>query len=319
MSKNVQLSFGSDPEFMLVDRDGNYKSAIGIVNGTKEKKVDLGGGHKMFYDNVLCEFNVKSGNSEDEVIGNFSDLFRRAAKALHPFTLRPQASHLFPAKECQHPDARVFGCEPEFCAYEMTQLNPPTCEVGNTFRSAGGHIHLGYTAEAYPLLAPVANKDTDDEDRSERDWGRVWVIRMMDLFVGLPSLFVDHDPTSAPRRKLYGKAGTHRPKEEYGVEYRATSNFWLQSPKLTSLVYRLSARTVELVAERVHDKLWKDQSTSGAYDVDLLRRTIDNSDQKAARKIMEDVVKKYLPAELYKEIFTLAEPIQYNFYREWGV
>lgn len=318
MSKN-RLSFGSDPEFVLLDKNGEYKSAIGIVNGTKEKKVDLGGGHKMFYDNVLCEFNVKAGYNEDEVIHNFSDLFRRASKALHPFILKPQASHTFPAKETQHADARVFGCEPEFCAYEMTQLNPPTCEPGNNFRSAGGHIHLGYTEDAYPLLAPVANKDTEDEDRTERDWGRVWVVRMMDLFVGLPSLFVDHDPTSASRRKLYGKAGSHRPKEEYGVEYRATSNFWLQSPRLTSLVYRLSVHTINFVAEKGHMRLWKDEHQCEAYDAQTLRQTIDNSDHKTARKIMEDVVKKNLSADLYKQIFTLAEPTQYNFYREWGI
>jgi len=33
-------SFGSDPEFMLVDPDGKYVSAIGIVPGTKKDKVN---------------------------------------------------------------------------------------------------------------------------------------------------------------------------------------------------------------------------------------------------------------------------------------
>lgn len=41
MSK-PKLSIGTDPEFMLVDGAGNLKSAIGVVHGTKEEKIDLG-------------------------------------------------------------------------------------------------------------------------------------------------------------------------------------------------------------------------------------------------------------------------------------
>jgi hypothetical protein len=202
MSEKVNLSFGSDPEFVLTDKNGNYKSAIGIVNGTKETKVDLGAGHKMFYDNVLMELNVVSGRNENDVIEKFTDCLTRAARAIYPYLMRAQASQTYPAKETQHPDARVFGCEPEYCAYEMTQLNPPTCEPGNNFRSAGGHIHLGYNGVAFPLLAPIKGDGTEDEDRSERDWGRVWVVRMMDLFVGVPSLLVDHDKNKCSSQEV---------------------------------------------------------------------------------------------------------------------
>jgi hypothetical protein len=52
------FSFGSDPEFMLVDSNGKYRSAIGIIHGTKEDKISLGNGHYAFYDNVLVEVNI---------------------------------------------------------------------------------------------------------------------------------------------------------------------------------------------------------------------------------------------------------------------
>lgn len=318
-AKTPRLSVGTDPELMLFDRDGQLRSAIPIVNAPKDNKVDLGNGHKMFYDNVLVEFNVKQSYSEAELIENLRDCFSRATRHLRNYVLKPQSSATFPASETKHKDALVFGCEPEFCAYEMTQLNPPTCEPGNNFRSAGGHIHLGYADEAWPLLSPVKGKDTDDEDRSERDWGRVWVVRMMDLFVGIPALLIDHDPTSKARRVLYGKAGSHRPKEEYGVEYRPLSDFWLATPKLVSLIYRLSAFAVDFVRERRHLGLWSDENECKAYDVAELQRIVNESDIKAARDLMERVVKVHLPNDLYVEVFQRAEPAQYNFYREWGI
>lgn len=309
-----RLSVGTDPEFMIVDRSGNYVSAIGILRANKENRKPLGNGHKIFYDNVLAEFNIKTSYSETELISNLKDCFQQAANLLRGYILTPQASQTYPATQTKHQDAQVFGCDPEYCAYDMAQLQPPTCEPGNNFRSAGGHIHLGYDKEAWPLLTPIT-----DEDRMQRDWGRIWVVRMMDLFVGLPSLLIDHDPTSAARRRLYGKAGTHRPKEEYGVEYRATSNFWLQSPRLTSLVYRLSEFAVNFVRTRGHEKLWKDESTCTGYDVKQLRDTIDNSDVRTARSLMERVVKPVLDKDLYAQIFQQSEPVRYNFYREWEI
>jgi hypothetical protein len=317
MSK-PRLSFGTDPEFMLQNRDGYLVSAIPILQASKEKKIDLGApprhDHKMFYDNVLVEFNVKTSYSEEELVNNLSDCFRLATKYIRGYLLHPQSSVIYPASECKHKDALVFGCEPEYCCYEMAQLNPPVCEPGNCFRSAGGHIHLGYDGEGYPLMAPP-----NGDDHSERDWGRVWVVRMMDVFVGLPSLLIDHDKTSAARRKLYGKAGTHRPKEEYGVEYRATSNFWLRSPQLARLIYKLSAFTVDFVRDKRQFEMWEDESTCKMYNIQELRETIDGSNIMQARKFMEKIVKPFLPEDLYVEIFHRSEPVQYDFYNEWGL
>ena len=268
----------------------------------------------MFYDNVLVEFNVATSYSEEQLISNLTDCFTRAVRKLGKYIMVPRASNTYPEKECKHKDALVFGCEPEYCAYEMSIIQPPSAEPGNNFRSGGGHIHLGYKDEEYPLLAKIS-----DDNRNDRDWGRIWVVRMMDLFVGLPSLFIDHDPSSAARRKLYGKAGSHRPKEEYGVEYRATSNFWLASPRLATLVYRLSDFTVDFVRNKRHLELWKDENNCIAYEAETLRKTIDGSDIKSAKSMMEKIVKPLLPANLYLDIFKLSDPVQYNFYREWGL
>jgi len=332
MSKQA-LMMGSDPEFMLQERNGNLKSAIGIVDGTKEHKVNLGNGHYMFFDNVLVEVNVVPASDPAQVVMNFQDCLKRLSKAVYPYTLRIQSSAKYPVAECQAEEAKVFGCEPEYDAYELSQVMAPTCT--DTFRSAGGHIHLGYAKEAYPLLAPKT-----EDDRMDRDFGRVWVVRMMDLFVGIPSLFIDHDPTSAARRRLYGNAGTHRPKEDYGVEYRATSNFWLRSPKTVTLIYNLSQFVVDFVAARRHLEFWKDQPAwmkenekwmethdselpvekqCFGYNIADLKDAINNSNKDKASIFLSKFVKKHLPTNLYQELLIACEPSTQTFQREWGI
>ncbi len=309
----AKLIMGTDPEFMLVDEQGHLKSAIGIVQGTKENKIDLGGGNKLFYDNVLAEVNINPGDSAEALFRNVYGCLHSLARAVYPCRLRPQASATYPAKECQHEDAQVFGCEPEFCAYDMNIVQAPECKT--TFRSAGGHIHLGYAEQEYPLMAPVVG---EDEDRTERDWGRVWVVRMMDLFMGIPSLWMDQDPTSPARRKLYGKAGTHRPKEEYGVEYRATSNFWLRSPAMVKLAYGISEFVVNFVKEKKHLELWENEETCKAYDVEALREAINNSDKEKAKTFLNGLCKKYMPGDLYGQVLVACEPQpQQNFFKDW--
>ena len=87
--------------------------------------------------------------------------------------------------------------------------NPPSLD-GTNLRSCGGHLHIGF-------------------DRAKNDMmARPHLVRILDLVAGVPSIIIDKDKD---RRKLYGKAGAHRPKmieagDPYdGVEYRTLSNF----------------------------------------------------------------------------------------------
>jgi hypothetical protein len=322
----TRLSVGCDPEFMLCDNDGILKSAIGVVQGTKENKVDLGNGHRAFYDNVLAEVNIVPGASGAELSQHVQDCLMRLSKIVYPYRLRLQASATYPEKECRHADAKVFGCEPEFDAYCMGIVQAPECKT--TFRSAGGHIHLGYSEANYPLMAPIKELDDGMVDRIDRDWGRVWVVRMMDLFMGVPSLWMDQDETSPARRRLYGKAGTHRPKDDYGVEYRATSNFWLKSPKMVQLAYSICAFVVDFVAQGGHEKLWlvnkEDPSESQCkeYDVNGLQEAINTSNKDKAKVFLNGIVKKHMPPALYTSILLACEPAQpgrTNFHKEWGL
>lgn len=232
------LSFGSDPEFMLM-KDGAEEpaltSAIKVLrNHGKTNKLPIAGSQAMFYDNVLVEFNIDPGHTLADFMHNFSTCLNFASKALaeKDCSLKAQASAVFPASECDDEEAFVFGCDPEFCIYHMSPegaivpMEPPSLPQGNTFRSCGGHIHLGH---------PIATIERGNPPI---------VVKLMDAFVGATALLIDKDKTSAERRKLYGGAGTHRI-TPYGLEYRTLSNFWLATPLLTEIIYKLSRIVIQ--------------------------------------------------------------------------
>lgn len=309
------LSMGSDPEFMIQDVDGNHKSAIEILKAGKTNKIRLSNKAELFYDNVLMEMNIPPANDKESLINNVNKVFSETAFRIKPFVFVAQASHTYPVEECKHPDAFVFGCEPEYCAYEMTQIQPPSCEKGNTFRSAGGHIHLGQEYGMSPL-----NIKFTAEDETENQLGKLWVVRMMDLFVGVPSIFLDSDPTSPTRRKLYGRAGSHRPKKEYGVEYRATGNFWLKSPALVGLMFDLCEFVIDFCGTKRYEKLWSSIDDCTGYSVKELMACINDSNKSAGKNLMESVVKKEMPPHLYNEIILMCgEKNSSSLYKEWNL
>jgi hypothetical protein len=71
---------------------------------------------------------------------------------------------------------------------------------------------------------------------------RLNVVKMMDIFVGLPGVIFGDD-TDTLRRQVYGKAGAFRPKyinkgDPYnGIEYRASSNWWLRKAQYMEFVF----------------------------------------------------------------------------------
>lgn len=292
----AKFSFGADPEFMIIDTNGKYRSAIGIVKGNKENKVSLGNEHYAFYDNVLAEVNIKASHSKTETIKNFGDCFKRLANLIgNNFRILPQASHTYDIKECQHPDAQVFGCDPEFSIYNkdengcLIRVEPPVSTPDNTFRSGGGHIHVGH-----PVCLPW-------------DGGNpIRVVELLDCYVGIAAVCMDHDPTSAARRKLYGGAGTHRLKLEYGVEYRSLSNFWLVSPVLVNVIYDLVDFVLDIAVKNKNLVVVNTET----------QKIINNGDRKKAMMAMTEK-KNHMPEKLYNEIMSLTKPVKFDFYKEW--
>ncbi len=95
------------------------------------------------------------------------------------------------------------------------------------------------------------------------------VIKAMDIFLGVPSIFLDGDKE---RRKLYGGAGAHRVKP-YGVEYRTLSNFWLWEDWTKLWVFQQTERAINFV---------KSGKEIPRHHGTIIRKAINNGDEKAA-------------------------------------
>lgn len=231
-----ELTIGSDPEALLRNKKTKeIVSAIPFIKEGKQNPRNLGDGYKVLHDNVLVEFNVPPAKSKREFISNLREGFRRIHEVIGAeFELVPQASHEFHKKFLKDRDARIFGCDPEYCAYEMRVKLPPDCRTN--LRSCGAHIHIGR-----------ADFENPEDEVLMNPFSKARVIRLMDLFVGLTLTMLDKDPTSPARKRLYGLAARHRP-TDYGVEYRTPPNYWLRSPQLAELVYDLTTRAVGIEA-----------------------------------------------------------------------
>ena len=209
-------TIGSDMEVFGMMKDGHHVALCGKIGGTKEKPLQLKGytsGFMVQEDNVALEFNIPVCETKSEFINSFS-LMRDYSKeklASLGFELSNNASMSFDKKELTHPNALVFGCEPDYDVWSMKENRKPKAEDEN-LRTCGGHIHVG-----------------TDKDMING-------IKNMDLFLGVPSVILDDSPSSIARRELYGKAGAMRPKS-YGFEYRVLSNFWMFHDKLVEWVY----------------------------------------------------------------------------------
>jgi len=294
------FSFGSDPEFMVEKEDGTLVSAIKVLKGFgKYNKLSVPHDQNTFYDNVLMEFNVAPSATFRDFEEHFTTCLRFANELLGKdgLRLRQQSSATFPLSECMDKESLEFGCDPEFSIYKIKdgiiqQLNPPKLPKGNTFRSCGGHIHIGH---------PIATLDGGNPQM---------VVKMMDLFVGNTALLINHDPTADARREIYGGAGTHR-LADYGLEYRTLSNFWLRGPAWAEVIYRLTRLAVQLAVAR--------PELASSLATDKETENIINTGNKEAAETLFKKTSKFMSDDLQDRIANVRHFQPSYMEVEWGI
>lgn len=251
MSSLKIYSLGADPEFFIELPDGQMKAITGLIGGTKKNPlaIDDHGDFKIQEDNVAAEYNIPPSYTKEQFIQHILWPQKYIAQLLgtDKFTISKKASASFPQNELRDPRTQEFGCDPDFDIWALDVNQKPHCE-DKTFRTCGGHIHIGL------------------EDQSNENIIRV--IRNMDHYLGVWSVLVDQD---SKRRQLYGKAGCFRP-QQHGVEYRTLSNFWIFSPETISEVW-------DRTQAACNDDNIEHQST-------LIQDIINNGNTDAARKYL---------------------------------
>lgn len=303
------FTIGTDPEFILTDGKKPV-SAIGKFPSSSSPTVKHK--NKFYYDNVMVEIQVKEARNKKEFITNIGTAIHDLANLSLPYHISNLSSCNFSEDELKHSDSRIIGCNVEYCAYELKIIPQPHNIIKTTgFRSAGGHIHLG------------------SKSLSENGYNIIHAVRLLDLFLGIPSLIIDTKDGSKNRRKIYGMAGSHR-LTDYGLEYRSLSNFWLYSPDLCGFIYDVCEFILNFIKEKEYLTLWTiDQKlleTSDdpskayickAFDVDEFRECINTSDIQKSKKYM-NIIKKYLPKNIYNQIKPLSKT-NYNIKKNWGL
>jgi hypothetical protein len=291
---NTAFTIGSDPELIILGKDGDILSAIGIIPGDKKNPTRIPDG-QMIHDNVNVEFGIDPAASIEEWVDRTRSVMRHIARKVLPngHRLAVRASCLFPDKELLDPEALLFGCDGDFDAYAMAMNVPPNVEDAANLRSCGGHVHIGHEK----VKATIENVAS--------------ATKAMDMFLGLPSLLLDKDESSARRRNLYGKAGCHRPKP-YGVEYRSLGNFWIAHPELTRLVYLLTRDGLAA---------WENGHLAGINE-GLVRKTINTGNKDRAEKALKGFILPLLQKDTRKLLTACLDmPLTSDegFYQAWGL
>lgn len=232
------IKIGADPEsFVFNTKEHEFASAIGFIPGTKSNPFhpdELPEGFAMQTDNILAEFNIPASKLSFNNNKFVYDIILMKAvineylkNANSDLILKASASQFISEKYLDNEQACLFGCDPDFNAYNQKQNQKPELIAPN-FRSSGFHIHIGYDN---PTI------ETSLE-----------IIKYLDAFVGVPSLLIDNDKN---RRTLYGKAGCFR-FQPWGVEWRVLSGYFLNNVDTINWVYLRVCKAIDaLLLERI--------------------------------------------------------------------
>jgi hypothetical protein len=261
------LDWGSDPEFMLKDKNGIFRSGIPYLPGTKGDFYEIpdSDGTALGPDNVLAEVTIKPGTMHS-VISRVVKAKGLINSILEPHNLRVhcQSSQMYLEEEVNIEGGMEFGCSPSFNAYSTKKTKPKVPD--EPIRTAGFHIHMGFE---WPERLPLEQIQH--------------FIKYCDLHAGILSVIADGDTR---RRKIYGGAGDFRYisiyKEEkdtfkYIVEYRSLGGGLLVDETTIRMSFVWLKKAIN--AFNARDPLPSNN---------LLISTINNSDRSMARLIAEE-------------------------------
>lgn len=236
----MKIIIGCDPEVFVRGNNGYIPARVVAPNlGDKNNPTDFGDGTNGQIDGMALEFGITPTSSPEvfvqrvkKALLHFDDL-ARSHSPNNSLALVPAATFFFDNWRDQvNPVDFELGCNPDFNAYTGRRNVIPK-NVPPGFRTAAGHIHIGWTKNEDPF-SPGHLADCRD------------VVKQLDaMFQGFCDL--NEVRLEKVRRRLYGKAGAFRPKP-YGVEYRVPSNSWLRSQELVWQTHQLTMKAVKDLA-----------------------------------------------------------------------
>lgn len=290
----LKITVGCDPEFFFYSNINRQYEYPRLIPGDKSAPYVVKDG-AIQVDGLAMELNITPADNEEQWITRLNSVYQELENRVkHVGTIQVVPTATFTQQHFLYLENRILelGCTPDFNAY-TGEINPrPNRDKPDHeqyFRSAGGHIHIGWRG---PRSAGYS-----DEEAAINDKNHILdcfeVVRQMDFYTGVPSLFWDKDQT---RRKLYGRAGACRVKP-YGVEYRTLSNQWFKSEELQRFIYQNS---IKAVTDLYNGKnLYEQYGTMAALQINGEMNV--SSPSTWLKQIIGNLPEKYLPVEVVKE------------------
>ena len=281
--KKIGCTIGGDPEFFVATKASKILSADKffpskhnpiVINYCDMHDVP----NKLFFDGIQAEMAISYSRCREYVNYNIFSIFQNVYNKIgedHKIVLKPSVKVQKKVIDEAAPEAREFGCLPDFNAYTCTTNTIAMDASAHPFRYAGGHVHLGVSS-AY------LSKKSREYKVAHKEVNHLRIIKCLDLILSIPTLFLDNEVGAKRRRTKYGKAGCFRP-TPYGIEYRTPSCWWLKSPFTSSLVTGLARIAWNLVVYGEDAALYKKLK----IDTNDVRGIIDESDTKEAYKLWE--------------------------------
>ena len=226
----MKITVGCDPE-LFVTQGGKFRSAHGLVPGTKENPFKVNNG-AVQVDGMALEYNIDPVDNVGDFVKYNQQVLAQMQEMVPGYEFAIVPSCVFNGNHfrAQPDEAKELGCTPDFNAYTL-EANPSP-DNKTTMRTASGHIHIGFVEDV---------KDYEGDAHMVRC---STLVKQLDVYLGLSSLMWDKD---TKRRTMYGAAGAFRPKP-YGLEYRVLSNAWLLTEDRMRFVYN---KTVQAVTDLV--------------------------------------------------------------------
>lgn len=223
---------GADPEYFLFDTvEGHSVSAHGLIPGDKLNPFKVKKG-AIQLDGTAVEFNIDPTDDPDEFASNIQTVLDQIRDMIHPryiFQFTPTVTYpkdyfnqVVPKR------SKELGCTPDFNSTNLKIKKPNIIPEGKEalpFRTASGHIHIGWT------------KDRDTVNDETHLFDCMYLSSLYHRILEPTRKLWDSDKE---RHRLYGAGGAYRPKP-YGVEYRGLSNAWLNYPKLWPWLHKAAS------------------------------------------------------------------------------
>lgn len=260
-----QVKIGCDFEMFLMNSKGKVYSAIPFNEGTKDNPKPLDReGCCIQRDGVLQEANLPPVNLKQS--DDFWDNLEYIKDYINEKFAKENNLRLVccPTAELEDDqlldeEARTFGCDPDYNAWDNGNMNEKNIPEGTKLRSCGSHIHMS-----------IPNIGIDE---------MINLMKVFDVFLTVPFVLIDKDKK---RRELYGKAGSFRPKiygNTTGFEARTLSNVWISEQEYVDYVFHQLNSMFDYYNDNIGVLIDSNQ--------DLIVNCINTSNEDQAKEICE--------------------------------